>query len=35
MQINDILDDEMVNDLMSPIPKLPEMGRIFSEEQTL
>ena len=33
MQINDILDDEMVNDILSPVPK--EINQIFSEEQTL
>lgn len=33
MQIKDILDDEMVNEILSPIPK--EGCRIFSEEQTL
>ena len=33
MQIKDILDDEMVNEILSPIPK--DVQRIFSEEQTL
>ena len=33
MQIKDILDDEMVNEILSQIPK--GFQRIFSEEQTL
>ena len=37
MQINDILDDEMVADILSPIPhgENVEVGKIFSDEQTL
>lgn len=36
MQINDILDDEMVADILSPIPKGDiDVGKIFSDEQTV